>query len=271
MLILITFDSISGRKNWSVTGWTCSFRIFLFESISIERSISWSTSSWRFNSAASGAAIRTLREPPRLQGDSCCPRRMEDGGDGVHSPRKASSLNKLGKADVEDGWVDEALDTFSWWDSWSARSKDLVNDVWPSSSSSSRPQMSSWIIQRICAVIYSTIFPLTCETLFVDIDSLTIPTKNKWNFIEIAGDAGLTFSKGISGDQSAESLINTDVSGLEMAPTETPPRDGLALAVTLLLAWLAFLLMGLSSSSSSIQASNIRVRQQPTRSVEERP
>jgi hypothetical protein len=38
-----------------------------------------------------------------LQGDSCCPRRMEDGGDGVHSPRKASSLNKLGKADVEDG------------------------------------------------------------------------------------------------------------------------------------------------------------------------
>lgn len=38
-----------------------------------------------------------------------------------------------------------------------------------------------------------------------------------------------TFSKGISGDQSAESLINTDVSGLEIAPTETPPNEGLAL------------------------------------------
>ena len=240
---------MSGRKNWRVTGCTCSLRIFLFESISIERSISWSTSSWRLNNAVSGAAILTLREPPRLQGDSW-PRRMEEGGDGVHSPRKASSFNKLGKADV-DAWVDEALGTFNWWDSWSARSKDFVKDVWPSSSSSS-PHMSSWIIQRIKIWLWFFInIPLSCQII-------------NWNLWKWP-----TFSKGISGDQSAESLINTDVSGLEMAPTETPPRDGLALAVTLP-AWLVFLFMGLSSSSSSIQASSIRVRQHPTRSEEER-
>lgn len=138
--IIITVDSISGRKNWRVNGWTCSLRIFLFESISIEWSISWSTSSWRFNNAASGAAILTLREPPRLQGESC--RRTEDVGDGSHSLFKAPSLSRLGKVDP-NWWIDVAFDNLSWWESWSTRSKVLLNDVWPSSSSSSRPPMSS--------------------------------------------------------------------------------------------------------------------------------
>lgn len=78
-----------------------------------------------------------------------------------------------------------------------------------------------------------------------------------------------TFSKGISGDQSAESLINTDVSGLEMAPTETPPSDGLALLAAFT-SCPVFLLRECSSSSSSIQDSRIPVRQPPVRSTDGR-
>ncbi len=135
---IYTFDSMSACRNWSVIGWTCSLRIFLFESISIEWSINWSTSSWRLNNAASGSAILTLREPPR-PGDSG--RRMEGDGDGVLL-RRAPSWDKLGDTDT-DWWV-EVLGTFSWCDSWSVRSKFLAKEVWPSSSSSSNPHISSW-------------------------------------------------------------------------------------------------------------------------------
>ena len=135
---------MSAWRNWSVIGWTCSLRIFLLESISIEWSISWSTSSWRLNNAASGSAILTLREPPR-PGESGG-RRMEGDGDGVLL-RPIPSFDKLGDTDAD--WWTEELGTFNWCDSFSVRSKFLAKELWPSSSSSSNPHISSWAKERM--------------------------------------------------------------------------------------------------------------------------
>lgn len=117
----------------------------------MEWSISWSTSSWRLNRAASGAAILTRLELPRppwpVQGDSAW--RSEVDGDGVPLPAAAGALDKLGDSDEPVGWW--CWDVFNWCDSTASdRSKLLANEPWPSSwSSSSKPQMSNCINQPI--------------------------------------------------------------------------------------------------------------------------
>ena len=190
-----TLNSSSSWRNCSVHGLTCSLRIFLLESISIEWSMSWSTSSC--SETVLDVVWRRLmrRDPlPALLLVGCTRRRCWRFDD-----------------------VDDAVDDAD-------EQTDGLGDGGGVTCICRSTSVSSNVLLKVAS-------PSLGRHMFnyFQLNSINLIEMNIQQYLK-SNRSILTFSKGISGDQStpltSSSVLRTDASPLDVAPTETPPIDG---------------------------------------------